>query len=152
MEHSLAEQITRLMINSNSRTATAIQMAGVEALRGDQSSVDTMVATFGQRRSRVVELLNEIDGISCKLPEGAFYAFANVRALGVSSNELQNHLLNEAGVALLSGTAFGEQGEGTFASLMPPRWRISRKASGESGKQLASCAPPPFPPSSPWRR
>ena len=124
MEPQLAEQITKLMINSNSCTATAIQMAGVAALRGDQASVDTMIETFGRRRDRVVELLNEIDGLSCRTPKGAFYVFPNVSALGMSSTELQNYLLNEVGVALLSGTAFGEHGEGHI--------RISYAASMEN--------------------
>jgi len=112
MERMLAQQITRLMVNSNSCTAAFTQVAGVEALTGDQSAVDEMVQTFKQRRDRVVQLLNQIEGVSCATPRGAFYVFPNVRELKKSSAELQDRLLQECGVAVLAGTCFGKFGEG----------------------------------------
>jgi len=104
--------ISRLMTNSNSCTASFTQVAGVEALKGPQDDVEAMVAEFRRRRDRIVEGLNAIDGITCVKPKGAFYAFPNVRGLGMSSVELQDRLLQEAGVAALAGTSFGKEGEG----------------------------------------
>jgi aspartate aminotransferase len=108
----LAESITKLMINSNSCTAAFTQLAGIAALRGDFAPVRRMVETFRSRRDRVVRLLNEIPGVSCRTPRGAFYAFPNVKQFARKSSELAALLLNEAGVAVLSGTAFGSHGEG----------------------------------------
>jgi len=112
MTASLAQQLGKLMINSNSCTAAFTQMAGVEALRGDQSSPEEMVNVFRRRRDRVVELLNRIDGVTCRSPKGAFYAFPNVKAFARPALELQRQLLETADVAVLSGTAFGQYGEG----------------------------------------
>jgi len=112
MESSLAEQIGKLMINSNSCTAAFTQIAGIEAIRGDQAESEKMIATFRDRRDRVVELLNRIEKVSCRSPKGAFYVFPNVKELGRPALEIQRALLQEANVALLSGTAFGAYGEG----------------------------------------
>ena len=112
MNRQLAGQITKLMVNSNSCTAAFAQLAGVEALEGDQGPVTSMVNTFRQRRDRVVELLNQIEGVSCRLPRGAFYVFPNVKAFNLKSAQLEDDLLRQAGVALLAGTSFGEYGEG----------------------------------------
>ena len=112
MRADLAAHMTRLMTNSNSCTASFTQMAGVEALHGDQSSVDHMRDEFKKRRDVVVERLNRIRGFSCRLPKGAFYVFPNVTKTGWPSKKLANALLEEAGVACLSGTAFGDFGEG----------------------------------------
>lgn len=112
MDAGLAAQIAKLMVNSNSCTAAFTQVAGVTALTADQGPSLEMVQTFCKRRDRVVELLNEIEGISCKTPRGAFYVFPNVKELGQPSALLARQLLNEAGVAVLSGTAFGGHGEG----------------------------------------
>jgi aspartate/methionine/tyrosine aminotransferase len=112
MRPDLARQIALLMTNSNSCTASFTQMAGVEALRGDQSSVSAMLERFRQRREVIVDGLNRIQGFNCLKPRGAFYAFPNIRETGKGSRELAEALLNEAGVACLSGTAFGQQGEG----------------------------------------
>ncbi|MDZ7373845.1 MAG: pyridoxal phosphate-dependent aminotransferase [candidate division KSB1 bacterium] len=108
----LAEKVTKLLVNSHSCTATFIQMAGVEALRGPQDDVYRMVAEFQRRRDVIVEGLNRIEGIRCLLPQGAFYVFPNVSAIPMSTRELEQYLLQEAGVATLSGTAFGKNGEG----------------------------------------
>ncbi len=112
MPEPLAEAVTRLMINSNSCTAAFTQMAGIAALTGPQDDVDRMVAAFRERREVMVEGLNRIPGFRCLKPRGAFYAFPNIEGTGMSSRELASYLLEEAGVAVLSGTAFGEYGEG----------------------------------------
>jgi aspartate aminotransferase len=104
--------ITRLMTNSNSCTATFTQMAGVVALTGSQQPSDEMVAEFHKRRDVIVAGLNDIPGMICATPGGAFYAFPNITGTGLSSRELADALLNEAGVAVLAGTAFGAFGEG----------------------------------------
>ena len=112
MRPDLATHLTRLMTNSNSCTASFTQVAGVEALRGDQSSVDRMRDEFKRRRDAFVTGLNKIKGFSCRMPKGAFYVFPNVTKTGWPSKKLANALLEEAGVACLSGTAFGDFGEG----------------------------------------
>jgi aspartate aminotransferase len=112
MRPDLAVHISRLMTNSNSCTASFTQVAGIEALRGDQSSVDKMNAEFRRRRDVFVAGLNKIKGFSCRVPKGAFYAFPNITKTGWPSKKLADALLEQAGVACLSGTAFGEYGEG----------------------------------------
>ncbi len=112
MRPDLATQIARLNTNSISCTASVTQVAGIEALRGDQSSVDKMNAEFKHRRDVFVAGLNKIKGFSCRMPKGAFYAFPNITKTGWPSKKLADALLEEAGVACLSGTAFGEYGEG----------------------------------------
>jgi aspartate/methionine/tyrosine aminotransferase len=112
MRPDLAVHISRLMTNSNSCTASFTQVAGIEALTGDQSSVDKMNAEFKRRRDVFVAGLNKIKGFSCLVPKGAFYAFPNIKKTGWQSKKLADALLEQAGVACLSGTAFGEYGEG----------------------------------------
>jgi aspartate/methionine/tyrosine aminotransferase len=112
MRAELAVQIARLMTNSNSCTASFTQVAGVEALRGDQSSVEHMREEFQRRRDMFVANLNKINGFSCRMPRGAFYAFPNITGTGWKSKLLADALLEEAGVACLSGASFGEFGEG----------------------------------------
>src|SRR5579872_369222 len=112
MRPDLATHITRLMTNSNSCTASFTQMAGIEALRGDQTSVDHMRDEFQRRRDSFVAGLNKIKGFSCRMPKGAFYVFPNITKTGWKSKKLADALLEEAGVACLSGTAFGDYGEG----------------------------------------
>jgi len=112
MRADLAAQFSRLNTNSISCTASFTQIAGIEALRGDQSSVDKMNAEFKHRRDVFVGGLNKIKGFSCRLPKGAFYAFPNITKTGWPSKKLADALLEEAGVACLSGTAFGAYGEG----------------------------------------
>ena len=112
MRADLAKQITLLMTNSNSCTASFTQIAGVEALHGPQDSVDVMREEFRRRRAVIVDGLNRIPGFHCRQPHGAFYVFPNIRQTGKSSRELADALLAEAGVACLWGTAFGAWGEG----------------------------------------
>lgn len=112
MPEWLAAEVTTLQVNSTSCVNSATQYAGVEALTGPQTSVDRMLEEFRARRDLVVSGLNSLPGIECAVPEGAFYAFPSIRGTGYSSDELADRLLNEAGVACLSGTAFGVHGEG----------------------------------------
>ena len=112
MPVALAEHVTRLMVNSNSCTASFTQLAGIAALQGDQTPVADMLAEFKRRRDLVVAGLNKLPGVSCRSPRGAFYAFPNVKGLKRPSSEVAEALLNEAGVAVLGGTAFGQYGEG----------------------------------------
>jgi aspartate/methionine/tyrosine aminotransferase len=112
MRADLAAHMTRLMTNSNSCTASFTQRAGIAALDGPQDDVDKMVAEFRKRRDVIVKGLNEIPGIRCTVPAGAFYAFPNVTGTGLPSKQLADMLLNEAGVACLDGGCFGSHGEG----------------------------------------
>ena len=112
MRADLAAHVARLMTNSNSCTASFTQIAGVEALRGPQASVEAMCAEFKKRRDVMVAGLNQIKGFSCLLPKGAFYVFPNIKQTGWPSKKLADALLDDAGVAALSGTAFGSFGEG----------------------------------------
>jgi aspartate aminotransferase len=112
MRPDLATHITRLMTNSNSCTASFTQIAGVEALLGDQASVDHMRDEFQRRRDMFVAGLNKIKGFSCRMPKGAFYVFPNISKTGWKSKALADALLDQAGVAALAGTSFGEFGEG----------------------------------------
>ncbi len=109
---SLVEPVTRLVINAVSCTAAFSQHAAIAALTGPWEPVERMVAEFRRRRDVIVDGLNRIPGVSCRRPEGAFYVFPSVRELGVPSKRVEEHLLERAGVACLSGTAFGTQGEG----------------------------------------
>ena len=112
MRADLAREITLLVTNANSCTSSFSQVAAVEALRGDQTPVDCMREEFRRRRSVIVDGLNRIPGFRCRQPHGAFYAFPNITRTGRDSRSLANTLLTEAGVACLSGTAFGGWGEG----------------------------------------
>jgi len=108
----LAAQVANLMTNSNSCTAAFSQWAAVEALQGPQDEPQKMIEAFRQRRDVIVDGLNQIPGFRCLRPKGAFYVFPNIEGTGKSSQEMEDFLLNEAGVATLAGTSFGEYGEG----------------------------------------
>lgn len=112
MPRELASHITRLMTNSHSCTAAFTQMAGIEGLTGPQDESYKMVEAFRQRRDVIVDGLNDIPGFKCLKPKGAFYVFPNIEGTGKESRFLEEYLLEEAGVATLSGTSFGEYGEG----------------------------------------
>lgn len=112
MPPPLAEKLNLLLTHSVGCTATFTQYAGLEALLGPQDQVQEVVAQFRRRRDRIVTGLNAIPGVRCPMPQGAFYAFPNVQAFGRTSDELADYLLEEAGVAVLPGTAFGRNGEG----------------------------------------
>ena len=112
MSRELAEVVATLQVNSNSCVNAATQWAGLEAITGPQESVDRMLAEFRARRDLIVGGLNELPGVECVTPEGAFYVFPKITGTGIGSDTLADLLLNEAGVACLSGTAFGQYGEG----------------------------------------
>jgi aspartate/methionine/tyrosine aminotransferase len=112
MPVEIAVALARLQTNSNSCTAGFTQMAGIEAITGNQDSVRNMVAEFRKRRDFIVKGLNEVKGFTCLAPPGAFYVFPNITGTGRKSKELEGLLLTEAGVACLSGTSFGAFGEG----------------------------------------
>jgi len=112
MRPDLAAQVSKLMVNSNSCTASFSQIAGIEASQGDQSEVDEMLVAFDHRRKKIVAWLNEIPGVSCHLPKGAFYVMPSIKELGIPAKELQEKILFEGGVSCLAGTAFGAEGEG----------------------------------------
>jgi aspartate/methionine/tyrosine aminotransferase len=112
MPKRLADYFFTLAINNFSTTATFSQWGLVEGLRGPQDAVDKMIAEFRRRRDVIVAGLNAIEGITCRKPQGAFYVFPNITGTGMKSQEFADLMLDEAGVACLSGTAFGEYGEG----------------------------------------
>jgi aspartate/methionine/tyrosine aminotransferase len=134
MPEWLVPQINMLMVNSNSCTASFTQRAAINALTGPQEPVAQMVAEFRKRRDAFCRALNEIPKFHCTLPEGAFYAFANVKATQWRSKDLADALLEDAGVACLDGAAFGEFGEGyirfsyanSLDNLMEAAARIKR--------------------------
>ncbi len=112
MPEALAEKVGLLLTHSLGCTATFTQYAGLEAVQGPQDAVDSVLTEFQRRRDAMVHRLNDIPGVTCLMPQGAFYVFPNVRSFKKSSAELADYLLEEAGVAVLSGTDFGRYGEG----------------------------------------
>lgn len=108
----MADAISKLVVNSNSCTASFTQRAGLAALNGPQDDCTAMVAEFRRRRDAFCDAIKSVSGITCEVPPGAFYAFPNIRGTGVDARTLADRLLNSAGVACLSGTAFGEFGAG----------------------------------------
>ena len=133
MRADLAAHISRLMTNSNSCTASFTQIAGIEALRGPQDVVDTMRTEFQKRRDVMVAGLNKIKGFSCRLPKGAFYVFPNITNTGWPSKKLADTVLDDAGVAALSGTAFGDFGEGYLRFSVANSIENIEKALGRVG-------------------
>jgi aspartate/methionine/tyrosine aminotransferase len=128
----LIEPVNLLIVNATSCTASFTQRAGIAALEGPQDDVDKMVAEFRRRRDAFCAGLNSLRGFRCAIPQGAFYAFPDIKGTGQSSKELADALLNDAGVACLNGAAFGEFGEGylrfsianSFENLMDAVERI----------------------------
>jgi len=136
----LAEEVAKLQVNSNSCTSAATQYAGLAALQGPQDAVDSMLAEFLARRDLIVSGLNELPDVECITPQGAFYAFPRIEEKGYRADELADLLLDDAGVACLSGTAFGRHGEGHLRlSYANSRENISRaiERMGEVLSQVA---------------
>jgi aspartate/methionine/tyrosine aminotransferase len=137
---SLTDAVSKLMVNSNSCTASFTQRAGIAALKGPQEPVTAMVQEFRRRRDAFCAGLNDIPGWTCIIPGGAFYAFANVKGAGRSSREIADALLNEAGVACLNGGGFGEYGEGyirfSYANSHENLMRAVERIKGWSAKQI----------------
>jgi aspartate aminotransferase len=123
MPEWLVDAVNKLMVNSNSCTASFTQRAGIAALTGPRDGVDRMVTEFRRRRDAIVAGLNQVPGFRCAVPGGAFYAFANVTGTGMNSKELADYLLYEAGVSCLDGGCFGKYGEGyvrfSYANSLP---------------------------------
>jgi aspartate/methionine/tyrosine aminotransferase len=123
MPEWLVDAVNKLMVNSNSCTASFTQRAGIAAVTGPRDGVHAMVAEFRRRRDAIVAGLNQVPGFRCAMPGGAFYAFPNITGTGMSSKELADLLLYEAGVAGLNGASFGEYGEGyirfSYANSLP---------------------------------
>ena len=130
----LVDAVNKLMVNSNSCTATFVQRAGIAALRGPQDAVDAMVREFRRRRDAFIGALNGAPGFRCAVPEGAFYAFPNIEGTGFGSKALADALLDEAGVASLSGTAFGAGGEGYLRFSMANSFEHLMEAAGRIGE------------------
>ena len=107
---ALADRLELLLTHATGCTATFTQYAGIEALTGPQDFVTEMVREYQRRRDRMLELVNAIPGVHAKKPQGAFYIFPNVSSYGLSSKEIATRLINEAGVAVLAGTDFGDRG------------------------------------------
>ena len=136
MPEFLAETVTKLMVNSNSCTASFTQRAGIAALTGPQDDVVRMVREFHRRRDAFCRGLNKVPGFRCALPGGAFYLFPNVSGTGMDSKELADYLLEEAGVSCLDGGCFGAHGKGylrfsyanSMANLMEAVERIKKVA------------------------
>ncbi len=130
----LVDSVNKLMVNSNSCTASFTQRAGIAAINGPQDGVEKMVCEFQRRRDAFCAGLNSIPGVRCAIPGGAFYVFPNITGTGFTSGELADRLLNEEGVACLSGTAFGAYGEGylrfsianSYENLMAALDRVKR--------------------------
>ncbi|NWJ45434.1 MAG: pyridoxal phosphate-dependent aminotransferase [Chloroflexi bacterium] len=112
MPKEMAQKMAQLMVNTNSCTATFTQYAGIAALNGSQANSEAMISEFWARRDLVLDWLNTIPGVTCQIPAGAFYAYPNIKSFGQSAKAIADYLLHEAGVATLSGTAFGAEGEG----------------------------------------
>jgi aspartate/methionine/tyrosine aminotransferase len=123
MPKDLAACVELLLTHSLGSTAHFSQFAGLEAIVGPQDMVETMVSEYQRRRDVIVAGLNDLPGISCQKPQGAFYAFPNITGTGMRSGELANLILEKAGVALLPGSAFGAYGEGylrlSYATSIP---------------------------------
>ncbi|HUG54541.1 MAG TPA: pyridoxal phosphate-dependent aminotransferase [Vicinamibacteria bacterium] len=138
MPAPMAQVVAKLQTNATSCTATFSQLAAVQAVRGDQSSVEAMVAEFRRRRDAIVDGLRAIPGFSCVRPRGAFYVFPNITRTGYSARTLADRLLDQAGVACLSGTAFGEFGEGhlrfSYATSMERIQEGLRRIPGALGR------------------
>jgi aspartate aminotransferase len=137
MPQWLAAQVATLMVNSNSCTAAFSQWAAVEALQGPQDEPRKMVEAFRQRRDVIVDGLNQIPGFRCLRPKGAFYVFPNIEGTGKSSQEMEDFLLYEAGVATLAGTSFGEYGEGFLRFSYANSVKNIKKALSRIGQAMA---------------
>jgi aspartate aminotransferase len=136
----LAPLAGKLAVNTHSCVNAATQYAGIEALQGPQDAVATMLEAFDTRRKRVVEMLNDLPGVSCVNPLGAFYAFPNITGTGLKSDDLQNRLLLDTGVAAISGNSFGILGEGYLRFSYANSLENIEEAMSRMGKWLTENA------------
>ena len=138
MPAELAPHVTRLMTNSNSCTCSFAQIAGIEGLTGPQDDSAKMVEAFRERRDVIVDGLNSLEGVTCKKPKGAFYVFPNITGTGKDEKWLADYFLNEAGVACLAGTSFGEYGKGYIRFSYANSVENLEKAIGRMAEALKS--------------
>jgi len=138
MPQALAERLDLLLTHSVGCTATFTQYAGLEAILGPQDAVDAVAAEFRERRDVMVNGLNEIPGVLCPMPQGAFYAFPDIGAFGRPAAEVADYLLQEAGVAVLPGTAFGRNGEGHLRLSYANSMANIRRALERMGEALSA--------------
>ena len=138
MPEKLAERVELLLTHSVGCTATFTQIAGIEALTSAQDCVEGMVAEYQRRRDKIVTGLNAIPGVTCQKPQGAFYAFPNIKSFGLSSKEIARRLLEEAGVAVLAGTDFGAGGEGYLRLCYATSMAVIEQALEAMGTFFAS--------------
>jgi aspartate/methionine/tyrosine aminotransferase len=136
MPEELARRVGLLLTHSVGSTAEFTQFAGIEALNGDQAQVTSVIAEYERRRNVIVDGLNSLPGITCQKPQGAFYVFPNIKATGKTSDEFANWVLEEAGIALLPGTSFGEFGEGYLRLSYANSIENIEKAIGKLAKIL----------------
>jgi aspartate aminotransferase len=137
MPKALAEKVTKLNTNIYSHATSFVQIAGIEALEGPQDEVEKMVGIFKERRDAIVDGLNKIKGMKCLRPKGAFYVFPNITGTGMKSQALADKVLNEAGVACLSGTCFGAFGEGYLRFSYANSLENIREALDRIGKMMS---------------
>ncbi|NQS97944.1 MAG: pyridoxal phosphate-dependent aminotransferase [candidate division Zixibacteria bacterium] len=139
MPKELAKWVAQLQTNSNSCVNSFVQRACIEAIKGPQDEVKRMVVEFKRRRDIIVDGLNEIPGFKCLRPKGSFYVFPNLQEFGIPSQKMEDFLMNEAGVAALTGTSFGKYGEGyirfSYANSVE-NIQIALEKTGEAVKKL----------------
>jgi aspartate/methionine/tyrosine aminotransferase len=133
---SIVDHVVRLCVNNHSCVNAPTQFAGIAALEGPQDEVHRMVAAFDERRKVIVPLLNQLPGFTCVDPGGAFYAFPNIMGTGLSARDLQNRMLEKAGVATVAGTSFGIHGEGYIRFSYANSTENIRRAIERIGKLL----------------
>ena len=138
MPKQLADAVGLLLTHSVGCTATFTQIAGIEAQEGPQEQVETVRQVFHKRRDVIVKMLNDIPGITCQMPQGAFYVFPNIKHFGRTSDDLANYLLQEAGVCVLPGTSFGKMGEGYLRLCYANSIEAIEKALGKMKNALGS--------------
>jgi aspartate/methionine/tyrosine aminotransferase len=141
MPEALAERVELLLTHAVGSTATFTQYAGLAAIEGPQDPVARVVGGYRRRRDLLVEGLNRIPGVRCRVPQGAFYAFPNVTAFGRQSDWLADYLLEEAGVAVLAGSDFGRGGEGYLRLCFATSQDVIRAALARMGQALARLGP-----------
>ncbi|MEW6580798.1 MAG: pyridoxal phosphate-dependent aminotransferase [Chloroflexota bacterium] len=137
MPEALADRVNLLLTHSVGCTAHFTQYAGIEAVTGDQGWVAGMVAAYQERRDAVVAALNAMPGVTCRTPQGAFYAFPNIQSFGLSSDDMATLILDKAGVALLPGTSFGQNGAGYLRISYTNSLENIQRALGRVGNLLA---------------
>ncbi len=141
MPEWIVDAVNKLMVNSNSCTATFTQRAGIAAIKGPQDDAQRMVAEFKRRRDMFCAGLNSLPGFRCNIPEGAFYVFPNITGTGMKSKAFADALLTETGVAGLSGTAFGAFGEGFLRFSIANSYENLERAVERIGAFLKSHVP-----------